>query len=87
MLLLKNGIRIKYLFRLQNVEFTYREIKALNVKVIKGDGGSGPGYIEFPELRLSIITTNDKKYIFSSKQNSQLQEIEVEINRKIKPSS
>ncbi len=52
-------------------------------KIIKGNGANGPGFINYPSLQLSILLSDDSKYIFSTKENLKLDDIVKELNKKI----
>ena len=77
------GFRIIYPYRFTTLNYSFSEIIIIDKKVIKGSGASGPGFIEQPSFQLSILLENKKKFIFSTKENLNLQEVERELSNKI----
>lgn len=81
--ILPKGVRIEFPYRFKKIEIDFSEIKDIEKKVIKGDGANGPGYIDFPNLQLSILLSDGSKYIFSTKENLKLDDIEKELSKKL----
>lgn len=81
--ILPNGVRIEFPYRFKKVEVDFDEIKNIEKKVIKGDGANGPGFIDFPSLKISIFLFDDSRYIFSTKENLNLVEIEKKLSREL----
>lgn len=76
-------LELKYLFRFKAIELPFEEIKTVKGVILKGEGGSGPGFIEFPIYQLSIESKKGKIYTFSARENNKLQDIESELKRRI----
>lgn len=74
-------LTVNYPFRFNLRKIPKSYVKEVKQEIIKSSGGSGPGYIDYPEFRLIIYLTDQTKIKLSSKFNTDLDEIKVHLDQ------